>query len=284
MRCEDLTLAVPRAPAAETPARAKLPPFLEDVARAAGLRPGWIGITFTPVGVSRRQRLRLPPGAVTVTEVLPRSPAAAAGLRRGDIITGAPGRPFAHNRLVRPAIAATPPGSPVALEVLRAGKPIPTTVFAREAPNRRRKERLARIRHRIRTSFMAPTSPHRGPGGRDESRPTSAARCRGAVLRACLLSPGGRDGPRHGHLPSVGAPFMAALPHPVGAMDHATVTSTCRGAIHGARVASPGGSHSLARRRSRRRGRRRRRRRSHPRGGTRGPWRRGSESRGRRGC
>jgi len=134
VRCEDLTLAVPRAPAAETPARAKLPPFSEDVARAADLRPGWIGITFAPVGVSRRQRLQLPAGAVTVTEVLPRSPAAAAGLRRGDIIIGAPGRPFAHNRLVRPAIAATPPGSPVALEVLRAGKPSPTTVIAREAP------------------------------------------------------------------------------------------------------------------------------------------------------
>jgi hypothetical protein len=48
---------------------------------------------------------------------------------------------------------------------------------------------------------MAPTSPHRGPGGRDESRP---------YIRRLV----------------VGALFFApASSHPVGAMDHATATS-----------------------------------------------------------
>lgn len=133
-RCEDLTLPLPGQSAPETPARPQLPPLAEDQRRAAGLRPGWIGITFAPASAGRRQRLGLAGGAVTVTSILAASPAAKAGLRPGDILVGPPGRAFAHTGEVRPFIAAVNPGTPLALEVLRAGKLATITAVAGEAP------------------------------------------------------------------------------------------------------------------------------------------------------
>ena len=137
-RCEDLTLPVPRQSAPETPARPQLPPSAEDQRLAAGIRPGWIGITFVPVSAGRRQRLGLAGGAVTVTGVLPRSPAAKAGLRPGDILIGPPGRSFTHTGQVRPLIAAANPGTTLAIEVRRAGRHAIITAVAGEAPIQRR--------------------------------------------------------------------------------------------------------------------------------------------------
>jgi S1-C subfamily serine protease len=135
-QCEDLAFPVPAqapriASQAEPP---KLPAFNDDERRAAAIRPGWIGITFVPVSHGRRERLRLPGGAATVTSVLPRSPAAEAGLRRGDIVAGTPGRPLAHARDLRPFIVAANLGAPLPLEVLRGGSRVMLTPVVREAP------------------------------------------------------------------------------------------------------------------------------------------------------
>jgi hypothetical protein len=134
--CEDLAFPVPAqapriASQAEPP---KLPALTDDERRAAAIRPGWIGITFVPVSHGRRERLGLPDGAATVTSVLPRSSAAQAGLRRGDIVTGAPGRPFVHARDLRPFIVAANLGAPLALEVLRGGSRVVLAPVVREAP------------------------------------------------------------------------------------------------------------------------------------------------------
>ena len=136
VRCEDLAL-----PAAGQTARPshpgeqpKLPPLAEDERRAASVHPGWIGVAFVPTSPGRRQRLGLAGGAVTVTAVLPRSPAAEAGLRQGDIVAGPPGGRFTHARQLRPFIAAANPGTAIGLEVLRGGKRMVLTAVVRRAP------------------------------------------------------------------------------------------------------------------------------------------------------
>jgi hypothetical protein len=134
--CEELALpvppALPRTAAPSAPPR--LPALAEDRRRAVSIRPGWLGITFVPVSRGRLQRLHLPGGAATVTSVLPRSPAAEAGLRTGDIVAGAPGRPFSHAGDLRPFIAAAAHGAALALEVLRGKSRVMVSPVVGEAP------------------------------------------------------------------------------------------------------------------------------------------------------
>ena len=141
VRCEDLLLAA-KAPLPVATAKAEptpLPPLAEDRRRAAAIRPGWLGITFVPVGKGRRAKLKLAEGAATITSVLDGSPATAAGLRRGDILLGAPARPFTHRNDVRPFIAAASPGAPLALEVVRGARRMVVTPVVSEAPEAQRR-------------------------------------------------------------------------------------------------------------------------------------------------
>jgi serine protease Do len=77
-------------------------------------------------------------GATTITAVLPRSPAALAGLRPGDIVAGLSERLFGHARQLRPIIVSTTPGTALPLAVLRAGKHVVITPVASEVPVARR--------------------------------------------------------------------------------------------------------------------------------------------------
>jgi len=134
--CEDLSLPVPATPprmkvAAESPS---LPPLAEDLRRAGAIRPGWIGVTFVPVSHGRRARLGLPEGAATITSQVPHSPAAEAGLRQGDIVTGTTGHPFGHPNDLRPLIASSKPGQSLDLEVLRGGSRVVIKLVVRDAP------------------------------------------------------------------------------------------------------------------------------------------------------
>ena len=57
-----------------------------------------------------------------VSDVTPGGAAARAGLKRGDVIVGFQGRAVTDNNTLRNEIAATKPGSTIALQVLRDGK------------------------------------------------------------------------------------------------------------------------------------------------------------------
>jgi len=72
--------------------------------------------------VARRIGLDEPRGAV-VAEVVEGSPAARAGLKQGDVIVSVQGRPVRTPRDLTRAVASTPPGTKVSLEVAsRDGK------------------------------------------------------------------------------------------------------------------------------------------------------------------
>jgi hypothetical protein len=120
-RCEDLALPVPALlpRIAEAAGAPRLPSLAEDQRRATAVRPGWLGITFVPVSRDRRKSLGLPGGAAQITSVVPRSPAAEAGLRAGDIVLGPPGRPLSHSRDLRPFIASSAMNVALPIEVLR---------------------------------------------------------------------------------------------------------------------------------------------------------------------
>jgi serine protease Do len=81
---------------------------------------GYLGVAVAPVPPETRQSLGLPSqrGAL-VLQVVPRSPAAAAGLAEGDVITGFQDAPVqSPNELTR-RVAGTPPGTRVTLRLVR---------------------------------------------------------------------------------------------------------------------------------------------------------------------
>src|SRR5262249_22795175 len=95
------------------------PPFDEDVQRAQAALPAWIGIQFREVPEERRKRAELKDGAAGVVTVYPETPAAAAGLQAGDIVTGPPHRPFTHRGQIGEWTMLTAAGTAHPLDVLR---------------------------------------------------------------------------------------------------------------------------------------------------------------------
>jgi len=83
---------------------------------------GWLGVTIQAVteDLARTYGLTEPRGAL-VSSVNPASPAEKAGLKAEDVVLAADGRPIEDNGSLSRYIASRAPGSPVRLEVLRAG-------------------------------------------------------------------------------------------------------------------------------------------------------------------
>jgi serine protease Do len=84
---------------------------------------GYLGVAVAPVPADIQREVKLAPqrGAL-VAEVVPRSPAASAGLEKGDIITAFQNVPIqTPNELTR-RVGGTPPGTTVALQVVRRGQ------------------------------------------------------------------------------------------------------------------------------------------------------------------
>jgi serine protease Do/serine protease DegQ len=61
-------------------------------------------------------------GGAVIAQVVPGSPAAAAGLRTGDIVVAVNGKPVANASSLRSAIGLTPPGQEIDLEIMRNGQ------------------------------------------------------------------------------------------------------------------------------------------------------------------
>jgi serine protease Do len=95
-------------------------PQLEDHGRMVR---GWLGVGVQPVTPELADALDLETqvGAL-VSQVTPGSPADDAGLERGDVIVRFGDRPVQRMRELPRAVAATPPGKKVELEVVRDGK------------------------------------------------------------------------------------------------------------------------------------------------------------------
>ncbi len=95
----------------------------------------WLGAGLQNVTKEIAESLGLDrPGGVLVTEITPQSPAAAAGLQHGDLITGIDQQPVADVEAFSYRFATKPLGSSASLTVLRNGKPLMLTVKLITAP------------------------------------------------------------------------------------------------------------------------------------------------------
>jgi len=96
---------------------------------------GWLGVSIQPVtpDLAKQFGNKDVRGAL-VNEVVPDSPAVAAGLQNGDIIVSFDGKPVDGPAALRNIVAATPVGKKVKLEVLRDKKVIPIEFTVAEQP------------------------------------------------------------------------------------------------------------------------------------------------------
>jgi serine protease Do len=81
---------------------------------------GYLGVAVAPVTPEARRSANLPgPRGALVAEVVSGSPAAAAGLKSGDVIVRYQGEDLQDPRDLTRRVAGTPPGTSVTLEVAR---------------------------------------------------------------------------------------------------------------------------------------------------------------------
>jgi serine protease Do len=115
-------------------------PIVTQLAEHGHVVRGWLGVSIQPLTPDLAAGVGLP-GAhgVLVSDVIEGSPAGRAGLRRGDVIVRYDGRTVGRGSDLPRAVAETPVGRVVPVEVVRDGKRVTLTVtIARlEEPDRR---------------------------------------------------------------------------------------------------------------------------------------------------
>jgi Do/DeqQ family serine protease len=96
---------------------------MAQLVKGGAVRRGQLGVTVQGVSSEIAKSLGLPTvqGAL-VSSVVPDSPAAKAGVERGDVITSFGGAPVEDSNSLRNHVAETAPGSPVTLRVFRRGQ------------------------------------------------------------------------------------------------------------------------------------------------------------------
>jgi serine protease Do len=108
---------------------------LDQLKQYGETRRGWLGVHVQNVTEELAASIGLqePKGAL-VAKVSPDSPAAAAGIETSDVIVKFDGQPIDNMRSLPRAVAATPIGKAVAVELLRKGKPLGFTVTVGRLP------------------------------------------------------------------------------------------------------------------------------------------------------
>ncbi len=104
-----------------------------DLAEHGRVRRAYLGIQIGRVDRARAESLDLA-GAVAINAVTVGSPAAVAGLRPGDIITGLQGKPVRGQGSLQSAIEVAPVGEPMSLTIDRDGKRLDVEVRPKEQP------------------------------------------------------------------------------------------------------------------------------------------------------
>jgi serine protease DegS len=95
---------------------------------------GWIGIVPEDFSNEQASAVGLVRGGVVLWNLYPDSPAVAAGLARGDIITGLDGTEVKSSQDIMARIASTQPGTRIKLTGLRDRAGFETTITVRQRP------------------------------------------------------------------------------------------------------------------------------------------------------
>jgi len=109
---------------------------MERIVAEGKITRGYLGVRIQPLTPDLAKEFKLPAdtGAL-VGEVTPKTPAAEAGLKEGDVIIEFNGKKVADDRHLRLMAAQTPPGTRATLKALRDGKEQTFTVKLGELPS-----------------------------------------------------------------------------------------------------------------------------------------------------
>jgi hypothetical protein len=121
-QCEALELGSSRPVIARVGGRAPFPSLEAEAKLLATVLPGWLGVEFKAVERGRLEPVVVDAGAVTVTRVYGGSPAARAGMARGDVVLGPPGGHFTERNQIREWVMTSMIDRTYDLEVLRNGR------------------------------------------------------------------------------------------------------------------------------------------------------------------
>ena len=112
---------------------------MDQLLKTGKVRRGMLGVTIQSVDADLASSLNLPAarGAI-VTTVQSGSPAEAAGLKRGDVITSVNNQPVSDRNSLRNAVASMAPGTNVNVKAFRDGREASFQVALAELPDNRR--------------------------------------------------------------------------------------------------------------------------------------------------
>ena len=120
---------------------------MDQLIANGSVRRAKLGVTVQKLTADLASSLGLPStkGAL-ISSVVENGPAAKAGFKQGDVVTSYNGKPVTDNNQLRNAVAATKPGTRVAVDVLRSGRTetLQATVGELEAPQGRTQPSLER--------------------------------------------------------------------------------------------------------------------------------------------
>jgi serine protease Do len=109
---------------------------VEQIKTKGRVSRGWLGVLIQDVTreLAPTFGLKQPRGAL-VAQVLPNSPAIAAGLAAGDVILSYNGKEVTASSALPPLVGTTPVGETARLEILRKGQPQTLEVKIAELPD-----------------------------------------------------------------------------------------------------------------------------------------------------
>lgn len=108
---------------------------VEQIKTKGRVSRGWLGVLIQDVTRELAESFGMPqPRGALVAQVLPDSPAAAAGLQPGDVILSFNGRDVPTSSSLPPLVGATPVGESAGLVVLRRGERVELTIRIEELP------------------------------------------------------------------------------------------------------------------------------------------------------
>jgi serine protease Do len=107
----------------------------EQIKTGGTVKRGWLGVLIQDVTRELAESFRMSkPAGALVSKVLPDSPAAAAGLEAGDVITRFNGKEIGLSSELPPLVGTAPVGKKAPVEVIRNGKRLTLQVPVGELP------------------------------------------------------------------------------------------------------------------------------------------------------